>query len=116
MLLYEADAKSEPVTTVIDALPVPAVALAVELAVGIDKACADLDELVIPRLRDWRWERIPVLDKLVLRLGTYELCHRPDVPTAVVLDEAVKLAKEYSGDEASAFVNGVLAAIAAEVR
>jgi N utilization substance protein B len=52
------------------------------------------------------------VDRNVLRLGTWELAHRPDVPRAVVLDEAVELAKAYGTDDSSAFVNGVLAKIA----
>ncbi|MDA3016227.1 MAG: hypothetical protein O2925_08645, partial [Actinomycetota bacterium] len=52
----------------------------------------------------------------VMRLATFELLERPDVPTAVVLDEAVSLAKRYSTDDSGRFVNGVLASIADEVR
>ena len=59
---------------------------------------------------------MPVLDLSVMRLAVFELVERPDVPTAVVLDEAVELAKRYSTDDSGRFVNGVLAAIAADVR
>ena len=59
---------------------------------------------------------MPVLDLNVMRLGVHELVSRPEVPTAVVLDEAVELAKRFSTDDSGRFVNGVLAAIAAEVR
>ena len=59
---------------------------------------------------------MPALDRTLLRMGVYELTHRPDVPTGVVLSETVDLASEYSTDDSGPFVNGVLAAIAAEVR
>ena len=53
-----------------------------------------------------------VLDRALLRQATFELLHRPDVPMAVVIDEAVELAKSYGGDDSPRFVNGVLARIA----
>lgn len=64
---------------------------------------------------DWRVERMPAVDRAILRLGVYELRYT-DTPVGVVLSEAVELAKRYSTGESSRFVNGVLASIAAEVR
>jgi N utilization substance protein B len=59
---------------------------------------------------------MPSVDRALLRMATYELIARPDVPTGVVISEAVDLAGEYSTDESGRFVNGVLAAIADNVR
>ena len=59
---------------------------------------------------------MPVIDRTVLRIATYELLDRPDVPTAVVIDEAVELAKRFSTDDSGRFVNGMLSAIAKKVR
>jgi N utilization substance protein B len=59
---------------------------------------------------------MPVLDRALLRLGTYELAWVPDTPTAVVITEAVELAKEYSTKDSGRFVNGLLARIAVDVR
>jgi N utilization substance protein B len=59
---------------------------------------------------------MPVIDRAVLRIGVFELVHRPDVPTAVVLSEAVDLATRFSTDDSGRFVNGLLARIAEEVR
>jgi N utilization substance protein B len=56
---------------------------------------------------------MPTLDLTILRMATYELLHRPDVPPNVVINEAVELAKRYSTDDSGRFVNGVLAAISA---
>jgi N utilization substance protein B len=59
---------------------------------------------------------MPVVDRTVLRMATYELLHRPDVPTAAVISEAVELVKRYSTDDSGRFVNGMLSSIAEEVR
>ncbi|HEX2042681.1 MAG TPA: transcription antitermination factor NusB, partial [Acidimicrobiales bacterium] len=66
--------------------------------------------------RDWAVERMPAIDRALLRMGVFELLHRPDVPTGVVLSEAVELAARYSTEDSGRFVNGVLARIAEEVR
>ena len=60
--------------------------------------------------------RLAVLDRLVLRLATFELAHRPDVPRGAIINEAVELAKYFSGPEAAKFVNGVLSTIASRTR
>jgi N utilization substance protein B len=59
---------------------------------------------------------MPVVDRNLLRIGVYELAHRPDVPTAVVISEAVELARRYSTEESGRFVNGMLGRIAEHVR
>lgn len=71
-----------------------------------------LDEQIAAASANWRVERMARVDRNVLRLGTWELAHRPDVPCAVVLDEAVELAKAFGTDESGAFVNGVLNRVA----
>jgi N utilization substance protein B len=64
----------------------------------------------------WTLDRMPIIDLTLLRLATEELVHQLDVPVAVVISEAVALAKQFSTDDAGRFVNGVLGAVAAEVR
>jgi len=64
----------------------------------------------------WTIERMPVVDRCVLRMAVYELLDELDVPVAVVLDEAVELAKTYSTEDSGRYVNGVLSAVATEVR
>ena len=71
-----------------------------------------LDEIIRVASENWRIERMTRVDRNVLRLGTWELKHRTDVPRAVVLDEAIELAKRYGSEESGAFVNGVLNQIA----
>ena len=75
---------------------------------GVGEAREDLDKYIAEASTHWRVERMARVGRNVLRLGTWELAHRPDVPRAVVLDEAVELAKAYGTDDSSAFVNGVL--------
>lgn len=85
--------------------------LAVTLARGTAGHIARIDPLIAEAARNWRLERLAVLDRLVLRLATYELLERRDVPPAAVINEALELARAFSGPDAVRFVNGVLDAI-----
>jgi len=82
-----------------------------DLVYGVADRVGQLDEIIAAYAVDWALERIPVIDKNVLRLGLYEVLHRPDIPWQVSLNEAVELAKRYSTPEAAGFVNGLLAAV-----
>ena len=75
---------------------------------------SEADALIAPRLVGWTIERLPTIDRLLLEMGTFELQHRPETPAAVVINEAVELAKKFSTEESNRFVNGVLNAIAKE--
>jgi len=79
---------------------------------GVADAGVALDQQIAAASQNWRVERMARVDRNVLRLGTWELLHQADVPRAVVLDEAVELAKAYGTDDSSAFVNGVLNKVA----
>ena len=79
---------------------------------GIAESLAEIDPLVRGASTNWRLERMSRVDRNLLRLGAFELKKRPDVPRAVVLDEAVEMAKSFGSEESSVFVNGVLARIA----
>jgi transcription antitermination protein NusB len=81
-----------------------------ELAQRLD----DLDAAIRAASTNWRLERMPRVDRNVLRLATLELLARPDTPRPVVIDEAVELAKRYGGDESAKFVNGILERVADE--
>jgi N utilization substance protein B len=115
-LLYEAESKGQPPAVVLEALPVPPEAFTAELVSGVGEHLAELDEVIASYARGWTVARMPVLDRAVLRLGVFELLHRPDVPTGAVISEAVELAKRFSTEESGRFVNGVLAAVAADAR
>lgn len=82
------------------------------IVLGVGGTVAELDRSLTVASAHWRLERMARVDRNILRLGAWELKFRPDVPRAVVCDEAVELAKAYGTDESSAFVNGVLNRIA----
>jgi N utilization substance protein B len=115
-LLYEANAKELSVADVLAALPVPPDDLAVLLVEGVAARRGEIDGLLAEHARGWTLERMPVIDRTVLEVAVFELMDRPDVPTAVVIDEAVELAKRFSTDDSGRFVNGMLATIAPLVR
>ena len=115
-LLYESEMKSEGPGVVLASLPLEPDEFAVELVRGVGETRTQLDELITAHARNWEIDRMPALDRALLRLACYELVHRPDVPTGAVISEAVGLAKRYSTDDSGRFVNGVLSAVAAEVR
>jgi N utilization substance protein B len=79
---------------------------------GVSENLAAIDKRVAAASQNWRLERMSRVDRNLLRLGTWELMLRADVPRAVILDEAVELAKSFGTEESSGFVNGVLDRIA----
>jgi N utilization substance protein B len=115
-LLYEADAKSEAPADVLAGLPVAPDPFVADVVVGVADRQKEIDELIARYAIDWTLDRMPIIDLTLLRMATFELLARPDVPTGVVISEAVELAKQYSTEESGRFVNGLLASIAAETR
>jgi N utilization substance protein B len=85
--------------------------LAADFVRGVATRLDRIDPLIAEEAQHWRLERMPVLDRLVLRLGAYELL-ATDTPRAIVIDEALELARRFSGEQAVKFVNGVLDAVA----
>jgi N utilization substance protein B len=114
-LLYEADARGSSLQSVVDDLIAPD-PFVVGLVLGVGETQADVDGWIERFARGWTIERMPVVDRAILRIAIYELASAPDTPTGVVISEAVELAKRYSTEDSGRFVNGVLASVAAEVR
>jgi len=115
-LLYEAELKGEGPLAVADGLavaPDPYVRTLLEHAAA---GRSEADRRIAAASANWPLERMAVIDRLVLRLAVAELLDPDGPPTAVIIDEAVELAKAYSTDESGAFVNGILSTIAAEVK
>jgi len=83
---------------------------------GVEQARTELDEVLTEVSENWRLSRMTRVDRNVLRLGAFELKYRPDVPRAVILDEAVELAKRYGTEESGSFVNGILEQVANRFR
>jgi len=79
-----------------------------KLVQGVNKEKEKIDALLQPLAPEWPISQIARMDRVVLRMGAYELLHNPDVPPKVVINEAVELAKAFGGDNSSKFINGVL--------
>jgi N utilization substance protein B len=115
-LLYEAELKNELPSMVVAALAVPPDAFTVALLAAVEDRQPEIDAMVGDAAIGWDVDRMAVIDRNVLRLAVAELLSFPEVPTAVVLNEAVDLATGYSTDESGSFVNGILATLAVRIR
>jgi N utilization substance protein B len=115
-LLYEAESKGVDPSSVLADLPVAPDPFVVTIVEGVGAAQERLDRLLSEHSIGWALDRMPVIDRALLRMGAFELLELTDVPTAVVISEAVDLAGRYSTDESGRFVNGVLAKIAEVTR
>src|SRR5206468_923112 len=112
-ILHSADALDRPILEVLsEEQDVPEFAR--ELIEGVEAHRAELDELIRRYADRWALERMPIVDRNLLRIGTYELLYREDVPPAVAINEAVELAKLLSTEDSGRFVNGLLGRVARE--
>src|SRR6476620_4618514 len=119
-VLYEAELRGEDRLSVlrdrIETANPPVPEHTVRLVEGVAEHAPRIDELIDAHASGWTIDRLPDVDRAILRMATFELLWADDVPDAVVIDEAVELAKALSTDDSPAYVNGVLGAIlAAEV-
>lgn len=115
-LIYEASLKSTTPGKVLADLAAPPDPFATALVEAVEEHLDRIDALVSGASVDWELSRMPVVDLSVLRIAVAELIAWPETPVAVILDEAVELAKQFSTEESGRFVNGVLSTVAAEVR
>ncbi len=109
-ILYEADAKGITVADVLADAAIEPDPFAVELVEGVATHQAEFDAIIRERAVGWQLERMPVVDRCLLRMGLYELLEG-GTPTGAAISEAVELAKRYSTEDSARFVNGVLAAV-----
>lgn len=116
VLLYEAESRGSSVGEVVESEVVRPAQFAIDLASGVEDNQPRYDELISSKARGWRLDRMPMIDRAVLRLALHELATHAETPTAVILNEAIELAKRYSTEDSGRFVNGVLAALVPEVR
>ena len=115
-VLYEAEIAGGSASEALARRAVPPSGYAVELASGVDEDREVVDDLLRRHLVGWRLERLAVVDRALARIAAWELVHRRDVPTGVVLSEVVALATQYCSAESPRFLNGVLRAVANEAR
>ena len=117
-VLFEADQRgTDPQATLelwVGRADPPVPEYAQTLVAGIAENLLRIDELLSACSDGWAIDRMPPVDRVVLRIGVYELLWRDEIPTAVAIDEAVELAKSLSTDDSPAFVNGLLARLAKE--
>ena len=114
-MLYAADLRGrdrrEQLTDELEGGGPPVNDYTVQLVEGVTQHAADIDRLIDTHAEGWSLERLPDVDRAILRMAVYELLWVDDVPDAVVIDEAVELAKALSTDDSPAFINGVLGGI-----
>jgi N utilization substance protein B len=112
-ILFEAEMRSESALSVLDSRMIhgdpPVTSYAAELVRGVQAHRDRIDELLAEHSHGWALDRMPAVDRNVLRIGAYELLWATDVPAAVAISEAVLLAQDLSTDASPAFVNGLLA-------
>jgi len=107
-LLYESDQRTEGAPS--------GSGRAGRIVAGVLSQLDSLDEALEAASTNWRVERMPPVDRAILRIGLYELRHEPGTSVGTIIDEAVELAKRYSTEESGRFVNGVLATLATQTR
>jgi transcription antitermination protein NusB len=115
-ILYEADLRGRDRVDLLrerlaDPATPPVNDFTVRLVEGVAEHAARIDELIARHARGWSLERLPDVDRAILRMAVFELLWVDDVPDPVVLDEAVSLAGALSTDDSPAYVNGVLGGI-----
>lgn len=120
-MLFQADVRATPIDEIVRAEAARAASepdreaswlYAREIVDGVTDHRDEIDELIMTYAQDWTLERMPNVDRALLRVASWELLFNDEVPTPVAIDEAVELAKEYSTDDSGRFVNGVLGKIA----
>ena len=115
-LCYELDVRGSSLDELLADLPAAPDPYAVELARGVEEHREEIDPLIRKFADRWSLERMPVIDRNLLRIAVYELGWRPEIPLGVAISEAVDLAKRYSTDDSGRFVNGMLGRIGEHLR
>lgn len=119
-LLYETDIRGTNLVDTLNARDIPAEGpdarpireYTRELVGGVSDNRRRIDELITTYAQGWDMDRLPAVDRNILRLGIYEILWSANVPTSVAIDEALDLARELSSDESSKYIHGVLGRIA----
>ncbi|MXZ76783.1 MAG: transcription antitermination factor NusB [Acidimicrobiia bacterium] len=115
-LLYEAEAKGIDMAELLAAQELPLDPYAHTLVTGAADHQSDIDARLEELSENWPVARMPALDRAILRLASFELAHSTDLSVAVIINEAVELAHEYSTPASAGFINGLLSQVATSVR
>jgi len=116
LLLYEGHTKGITPREVLAGQVLSPDDLTRELVVGVEDHRERIDDLISQHAKGWTLARMPIIDATIMRIAAFELLGKPEVPVAVVLNEAVELAKRFSTDDSGRFVNGVLSALVGVLR
>lgn len=120
-MLFQADVREEPLALIVASESKRAAGepdraaswlYAREIVDGVNDHREEIDELIVSYAQGWTIDRMPHVDRALLRIASWEMLFNDEVPAAVAIDEAIELAKEYSTEDSSRFVNGVLGKIA----
>jgi len=121
-ILYQKDITMKDLEIILknfdfDNTPEDSIIYAISICKGVEDNVNTLDEIIKEHLIDWEWDRILYVDKNILRIATYELIYKNDIPTAVIIDQAVIISKKYgSFNDSYKFINGILGRIAEKFR
>lgn len=118
-ILYRREITHESLSQVMESLAAQGdrlPAFAVSLLQGVEKYQDKIDPLIDKYTDNWALERMPLLDRNIIRLGLFEMLYEDDIPYGVSINEAVELAKIYGTEDSSKFINGVLGKIAADLQ
>jgi N utilization substance protein B len=83
---------------------------------GVEKYRSKIDQLIREYTDNWALERMPIVDRNIIRMGLYEILYEPDIPVSVSINESVELAKVFGSQDSGKFVNGILGRIAQELK
>ena len=121
-ILYERDITMNDLEIIIknfdfNETPDDSIIYAISICRGVVDNMSSIDEIIKEHLIDWEWDRILYTDKNILRIAAYELVYKGDIPTAVIIDQAVRIAKKFgSFNDSYKFINGILGRIAEKFR
>jgi N utilization substance protein B len=121
-ILYERDITMNDLEIIIknfdfNETPDDSIIYAISICRGVVDNMSSIDEIIKEHLIDWEWDRILYTDKNILRIAAYELVYKEDIPTAVIIDQAVRIAKKFgSFNDSYKFINGILGRIAEKFR
>lgn len=119
-ILYEKEITRQPLDKIIENRviarhDVPS-DFAIRLVEGVLEHMQQIDEIISVQTDNWALERMPVVDRSLIRIGLYEMLYEEDIPISVSINEAVELAKIYGMEESSKFVNGILGRVATKLK
>lgn len=124
-MLFQADVRDVPVSQILEREAIRAAGeperlaswlYARDIVDGVADHAEDIDDRIRNAAEGWTLKRMPNVDRALLRIATWEIVYNDEVPVAVAITEAIHLAQEYSTEDSSRFINGVLGAIADEIR